>query len=199
MKTQYFETSRKLVFALTLAVLAAVSAATLNAQSSEEPTTDQTAAQGGDLDALEHSKPARARRLEGSWALTVTPAVPPGVPPVPPFRTYLSISRGGALVGSDRTRPFGSPQHGAWEHLGGNEFAATLIQDQFDATGNFVGTLTIRQKLTVIGDDQLEGVATAEIRDAVGNITAVRCATTKGERIKIEPLAPQCQSLTTPR
>jgi hypothetical protein len=65
--------------------------------------------------------------------------------------------------------------------------------------GNFVGTLKVRQKITLIGADEFVGVATAEIRDAAGNVTATRCATTHGVRIKIEPLAPQCQSITPPQ
>ena len=40
--------------------------------------------------------------------------------------TYITIARGGGLIGSDHNRTFGSPQHGIWTHLGGNEFASSL-------------------------------------------------------------------------
>jgi hypothetical protein len=148
---------------------------------------------------LEQLRQAQAQRLEGSWTNTVTPVVPPGVPPVPPFRTYVTFARGGGLIGSDRNRPFGSPQHGVWTHLGGDEFASTLIQDLFDVMGNFQGTQKVLTKVTLTGPDTLVGVATAELRDAAGNVTASRCATFRAERIKVEPLAPQCRSITPPQ
>ncbi|MBA3715102.1 MAG: hypothetical protein H0W76_22030 [Pyrinomonadaceae bacterium] len=142
---------------------------------------------------------AQARRLEGSWALIVTPVPPPGVPPLPPRHVYATFSRGGAAIGSDRGLPFGSPQHGVWKHLGGNEFAYTFIQDLFDATGNFQGTLKVRFKITLTGKDEFVGVANSQIRDADGNITLDGCSTFRAERIKIEPLAPRCQSITPPQ
>ncbi|MDQ3010636.1 MAG: hypothetical protein M3X11_08055 [Acidobacteriota bacterium] len=187
MEKQNFTATRKLLLALACAALLAV------------PTISARAQSGGILDVLEQARQAQAQQLEGSWVVTVTPAVPPGVPQPQSFRTYLTNSRGGASIGSDRTRPFGSPQHGTWAHTGGNEFAATQIQDLFDVMGNFQGTLTVRQKITLTGNDQFVGVATAETRDAAGNVTTMRCATTRGERIKIEPLAPQCQSITPPQ
>jgi hypothetical protein len=200
MKMQKLMTARRILLALTLGVMITVPTVTLRAQSSDEPTTVQNAVQeGGILDLLEQFRQAQAQRLEGSWALTVTPVVPPGVPPVPPFRTYLTISRGGACIGSDRTRPFGSPQHGTWAYVSGDEFAATQIQDLFDVMGNFVGTLKVRQRIILIGKDEFVSVANAETRDAAGNIVTSRCATTHGERIVIEPLAAQCQVITPPQ
>ena len=147
---------------------------------------------------LDHIRQARARQFEGSWAVTITPAVPPGVPQPPSFRAYATVSRGGAYFGSDRTRPF-SKQHGAWAHLGGNDFAFTFIEDLFDAMGNFAGIATVRARLTLNGRDEFVGVANGEQRDADGNLIFSRCSTVKGVRIKLEPLPPHCQSLTPPQ
>ena len=130
--------------------------------------------------------------------LTVTPVVPPGVPQPPSFRAHATVSRGGAYFGSGRTNPF-SKQHGAWAHLGGNDFAYTTIEDLFDAMGSFAGTTTVRVRLSVTGPDTYVGVANAEQRDAAGNLVANRCSTLRGERIKVEPLSPQCQSITPPQ
>jgi hypothetical protein len=104
MKKQKFVTARKILFALTLAGMIAIPTATLCAQSSDEPTTAQTAAQGGILDVLERIKQAQAQRLEGSWMITVTPAVPPGVPQPPSFRAYGTFARGGSLGEAHRHR-----------------------------------------------------------------------------------------------
>src|SRR5688572_10828653 len=52
-------------------------------------------------------------RLEGSWINTVSAIVPPGAPPRI-AQTYVTFAAGGASIGSDRTKPFASPQHGTW-------------------------------------------------------------------------------------
>ncbi len=199
MKKQKLMTAKRIIFALTLAVMIAVPAHTLRAQSSDEPTIPQTTTQGGGiLDVLEQIRQAQAQQLEGSWAVTVTPVLPPGAPPMPPSHAHATFSRGGGLFGSDRTRPFGK-HHGTWAHTGGNEFALTFIEDLFDGMGNFVGTLKVRTRVTVIGKDGYVGIANGEFRDAAGNVMRSGCATIRGERIKIEPLPPQCQSITPPQ
>jgi hypothetical protein len=191
---------RKLSAFLIGALIIAVSASVTRAQSSvdAERQVDQSASQGGILDVLGQIRQAQAQRFEGSWTVTVTPVVPPGAPQPPSFRAYGTASRGGAYFGSDRTRPF-SKQHGAWAHLGGDDFAYTINEDLFDALGNFAGTLTVRVKLTVTGNDTFVGVANGEQRDAAGNLVFNRCTTVRGQRIKVEPLSPQCQSITPPQ
>ncbi|HZN12071.1 MAG TPA: hypothetical protein VFC61_10350 [Blastocatellia bacterium] len=186
-------TVRKVIFALVLATMTAIPTIIARAQSGEpEHAAAQALAESGVVDVLEHVKQAQAQQLEGSWVVTVTPAVPPGVPQPPSFRAYGSFSRGGATFGSDRRRPT-SKQHGTWAHLGGNQFAWTAIEDLFDGMGNFTGSVTIRVRITVTGKDEFVGVSNGEERDAFGNVTFSRCGTIRGERIKIEPLAPQCQ------
>ncbi|MBI3427860.1 MAG: hypothetical protein HY011_33475 [Acidobacteria bacterium] len=202
MKQQKFAT--RIILALILATLIAVPAASLRAQSSAEPTTARVAAQGGGiLDVLEQARQAQAQQLEGAWAYTVTPVVPPGVPQPPSQRAYITVARGGGLSVYIRTGPGGpfyGEQHGVWEHMGGNEFALTAIRDEFDAQGNFLGTGKINTRLTLTGKDGFVGVGSREFRDPTGNIADItRCATIKAERIKIEPLAPQCQSITPPQ
>lgn len=192
-------TVRKVIFALVLAAMTAIPTTVARAQPAETAyPAAQADAQGGVFDVLEHVKQAQAQQLEGSWVVTVTPAVPPGVPQPPSFIAYGTYARGGAFFGSDRRRP-SSKQHGAWAHLGGNQFAWTAIEDLFDGTGNFTGSVTVRVRITVTGKDEFVGVSNAEERDAFGNVLFSRCGTVRGERIKIEPLAPQCQSVTPPQ
>jgi hypothetical protein len=132
--------------------------------------------------------------LEGSWINTVSPILPPGAPPLH-FRTYFTVSAGGAWIGSDRTRPFGSPQHGTWVHVQGHEYAWTSVQDLFDSAGTFLGTFKARARVQLVGKDDLVGVANVEQRDPSGNITLNRCARFTAVRIVVEPLASPCEDL----
>jgi hypothetical protein len=198
MKREKLMTARRILFALTLAGMIAIPTATLRAQTSDEQTTDQTASFGGILDILDQIRQAQAHRLEGSWVVTITPAVPPGVPQPPSFRAYATFARGGALIGTDTRRLF-NIQHGAWKHLGGNEFAFTVIEELVDVMGNFAGTVKIRVKLTVTGANEWVGVSSAEERNAAGVLVTIRCGTVRATRITVEPLPQQCHSITPPQ
>jgi len=204
MRKQTFISARRMIFVLTLAGMIVIPMATTRAQSSEASTnaekeTSEQRLPNVIIDLQERLRLLREQKFEGSWAATVTPVVPPGVPAVPSFQVYLTNSRGGASIGSDRTRPFSGPQHGTWEHTGGNSFAATHVQDLFDGMGNFLGTLTVRQRISITGQDEYVGVGNAETRDAFGVIVSSRCSTLRGVRVKVEPLAVQCQSIVPPQ
>ena len=132
--------------------------------------------------------------LEGSWINTVSPILPPGAPPIS-FQTYLTFSAGGASIGSDRTKPFGSPQHGSWVHVRGHEYAGTSVQDLFDSAGAFLGTFKARTRFELVGQDELVGVANVEQRDPSGNVVLNRCARFRALRVVVEALAPPCEGL----
>ena len=132
--------------------------------------------------------------LEGSWINTVSPILPPGVPPIT-IQTYFTVSAGGAWLGSDRTKPFASPQHGTWVHVRGHEYAWTSLQDLFDSAGTYLGTFKGRSRIELVGKDELVGVANVEQRDPAGNIVLNRCARFRAVRIVVEPLAPPCDGL----
>ena len=59
--------------------------------------------------------------------------------------------------------------------------------------------MIIRGRINVIGADEFVGVSNGEERDAAGNVVFNRCGTIPGERITIEPLAPQCQNIAPPQ
>ncbi len=189
MKTQKHMIARRLILTLALAGVVAIPAAIMRAQSYDRVIEGQTLAQTSD---------SKADRLEGSWVVTVTPAVPPGVPQPPSFRAYGTFARGGALIGSDPLRP-SSKQHGTWAHLRGNDFAWTAIEELFDVSGQSAGTIKVRARILVTGEDEFVGVSNGEQRDAAGNLIFNRCGTIRGERITIEPLAPQCQNIVPPQ
>jgi hypothetical protein len=190
-------TARKLTLSLFITLLVICAASLLHAQTSQE-THDADPAQTESYRAHNRWRELQAQRLEGSWDVIVTPAVPPGVPQPPSFHAYATFARGGAFIGSDRNRA-ASKQHGVWEHLGGNRFAYTAKEDLFDERGVFSGLLTIRVRVSLNGRDEFVGVANGERRDADGNIVFNRCSTVKATRIKTEPLAEQCQSLRPPQ
>jgi hypothetical protein len=188
---------------LILSNLIAIPFVRMRAQSNETASRIESMAQelgaqfpGGDL--IELLRKLRSEQLEGSWAVTVTPALAPGAPSAPSFHAYGTFARSGAMVGSDRQRPL-SKRHGAWTHVRGNEFAWTTIEDLFDATGKFAGTVKVRVRAYLIGKDELVGVSNGEFRDAAGNVTSSGCGTVKGERIKVEALPPECQNITPPQ
>jgi len=132
--------------------------------------------------------------LEGSWINTVSPILPPGVPPIT-FQTYVTVSAGGAWIGSDRTRPFASPQHGTWVRIKGHEYAWTAVQDLFDSAGTFVGTFKVRSRIQLVAKDEFIGVANVEQRDPGGNLQYSRCARFRGARVVVEPFESPCVGL----
>ena len=132
--------------------------------------------------------------MEGSWINSINPIVPPGVPPVT-IQSYVTVAAGGACLSSDRSMPFSSLRHGAWVHLGGHQYATTLIQDIFDAAGTFQGTFKVRTRAELVGKDEYVGIANVEQRDPNGNVVFNRCARLHGVRIVVEPLEPPCQGL----
>jgi hypothetical protein len=216
MKKYQFSTTKAICCTLTLAGMMAISANTARAQKPENDSRETPAAitQAQDVDQLEkriqklelldrqrrsdEAREKRAQQLEGSWDVNVTPVVPPSVPQPASFRAHTTFSRGGAMFGSDRNRPF-SKQHGNWDHIGGDEFVYTITEDLYNATATFSGTLKVRVKLTVLGPDEFIGVSNAEERDVDGNLVNNRCATIKGLRIAIEALSPQCLNIVPPR
>jgi hypothetical protein len=118
------------------------------------------------------------------------------VPPIGPFTAYSTFSRGGAFLGSARGSEFSAfanPQHGVWEHRGGNRYAFSFKQDLLNAEGRFIGGLTADTLVTLTGNDTLVGVTNAELRDGDGNLMlSLGCATVTGQRMTIGSLADSC-------
>ena len=181
--------SKNTLLVLTLIGGVALSTLLLRAQTSHETNdqfTSQTEAQSESQNSRGSLNEAQAQRVEGSWDNVVTPSVPPGVPQPPSFNVYSTFTRGNVYLGTDRAQPF--PQHGVWQHLGGNRFAFTFKQDTVDRLGNFTGVFKVSTRLRLVGNDTFVGTSSGEQRDPSGNVVVIRCATIRGTRIKIEPL-----------
>src|ERR1044071_5915458 len=113
MRTQKSMIATILTLTVALAAVLSIPAGVSWAQSDELVTEKQILAKTAD---------AKSERMEGAWIVTISPVVPPGVPPPPSFRAFGSCARGGAIIGSDARRA-ASKQQGTWMHLHGNEFA----------------------------------------------------------------------------
>ena len=83
--------------------------------------------------------------------------------------------------------------------MGGSEFAFTVIADAFNVVGSFVGTVEIRNSITLTGSDGFVSVGQLVVRNPAGTVLFSGCATGRGERIKVEPLGEQCQGIAPPQ
>jgi hypothetical protein len=78
-------------------------------------------------------------KLEGSWSVRITGG--PGTPTLPSwYRALVTFTREGGLAATITDSSI-STGHGAWIHTGHHEFAVTIELLQFDASGDFAGTL----------------------------------------------------------
>lgn len=90
-------TAKRIVLALMITGVLAISATLLSAQSSEgasgaEQVVDRAASQGELFDIFDRWREAQAQRLEGTWILTVSPASSHRRPSAPtrPSRMFVS-------------------------------------------------------------------------------------------------------------
>ena len=175
MKEQKSVTARRIILTLTLAGFIAIPVTRLRAQSSESISSDE---------ALSIRNPfsrglARSLRTDQEGSGT-TPRRFLGDHCHPGSASERATAAVLPRIRDPRTRrrahwhrpqqTVGGIQHGTWAHTEGNEFAWTFVQDLFDGVGAFVGTLTVRVKLTLIGKDEFVGVSNGESRDAAGNL-----------------------------
>jgi hypothetical protein len=134
---------------------------------------------------------ASAPSLEGSWNVVVGPGSPTE------FRTLVTYAAGGGLMATAPVVPppfHASTAHGTWERTGGHQFTFTFLALLYNPTGHFVGTLKVRETLTLDnGGDQYDGTSSIEVFDPLGNVIPAfsSCGgTAHGTRIDVEP--PPC-------
>jgi hypothetical protein len=85
--------------------------------------------------------------LEGSWRVTITGGE--GTPTLPDwYGALVTFTHEGGLVATITDGAI-STGHGAWTKVGNHEFAITIELRQFDAGGNFAGTLKATATITV--------------------------------------------------
>ena len=138
------------------------------------------------------------QRLDGSWSVTVTATSPP----LAPFSSLMTFTRGGGVVESRRLylpdSPFGplleTPGHGEWVRTGSREFTigfTFLLQgapDNLGAAGDLLGTdnIMMRIKLAASGET-FNGEFRSEIRDLDDNLVFVAEGDVDASRIRTQP------------
>jgi hypothetical protein len=122
--------------------------------------------------------------IVGSWAITITGQVE-GEEPFT-FVNFATIMPGGVLV---NTPPGGPLGHGAWEHIGDEEYALTILLPEFDDEGNLTGQTTIRSTIALGQDgDTFTGPYVNEFTDPTGAVLFAVGGTAEAERIVVEPM-----------
>ena len=134
---------------------------------------------------------SNAPSLEGSWDVVVGPGSPTE------FKTLVTYTAGGGLVATAPALPpvfHGSTVHGTWVRSGSKQFTYTFLSLIYDSTGQFAGTLKVREAITLnAAGDQYDGVSSIDVFDPAGNPIPPfsSCGgTSHGKRIEVE--APTC-------
>ncbi len=122
--------------------------------------------------------------IEGSWSAAVT------IDQGPTIVALVTYAAGGGLTESDILFPPSqvSTGHGSWS---GNRRVVTntIVKLNFNAAGQFVGTIKVRERVVLSRDgDEYQGAGKAEIFDPQGNLVASINFTTQGRRIEVESL-----------
>ena len=121
--------------------------------------------------------------LEGTWNVTVTPDPRMG----PPFPALVTFTSNGGLVVSDKLGP--GVGQGAWAQSGDHTFNYTILKLSFDSKGQFVGTLKVRQAITVNETfDALSGPSKVDFFDPAGKRTFSGPESIQGTRMRVEAI-----------
>jgi hypothetical protein len=130
---------------------------------------------------------AEARTIEGTWRVQITLRdCTSGQPLRSPFPALASFARGGTVTTADgglspASRTTGL---GVWSHSTGGTYTAVTEAFLFAPTGVNTGTQRITQHIEF---DRYEGTFEATINSTVldtqGNVFAVGCATSVGQRL----------------
>ncbi len=134
-------------------------------------------------------------RLEGSWSGTATALVPVGLPQI---RDLITFTRDGNVIESRSpfvpATPIGplleTAGHGEWVRTGWRDYEVKfvfLIQRPPASDGAFVGTETVRMRLTLDrSGETLTGTLTSEIRSPNNLVLFTANGTYNATRIRVE-------------
>ena len=139
---------------------------------------------------------SNARKITGSWLVTVSPE---GAPTS--FQGLITFMDGGGVVASAQgdvllnappnTVAVATAGHGSWDKTGPHEYSFTFRQIFYDADGNFQGGAKIRSRAKVSrSGDKWTAPLQVEWFDAYGNVVFEGQGTQQATRIKVEPLTP---------
>jgi hypothetical protein len=127
---------------------------------------------------------ARHDRIVGLWDVQVTNFnCSTGVPLVS-FRGLHKYERGGTAQVVPATNPALLSAHmGIWRHVRGNNYQLTFKMFRFDAAGNNIGWVVVKNDVAINEDATgYAGTGQAEIFDSNGNSVGMSCPAFTGTR-----------------
>jgi hypothetical protein len=130
----------------------------------------------------------RARRIEGTWRVQVTPGSCQGVPGPVSFPGKNTFIPGGSFIatGSTTTPFLLSTGQGVWEHLGGRDFVAVYEFFAYTQDHVFVGTQKVTQNIELdpVDQDRFTSTNSFETIGPNGNVIGSGCATLVAQRME---------------
>jgi len=199
------DTIWRILFALTLVGIIAIPAATLCAQSSDEATNAQTAAQGEILDlsalpvfarhgqdmqdskAIQEDTPghtALAGRIEGVWDVRVTIRQCDTGAFIRNVRAMNMFIHGGTLTETAPNLLRGSSL-GTWGPVGAHDYTAVFRFFRFNPDGSFAGTTKVTRNIELSRDaNEFTATGSFENFDANDNLISSGCATETASRLE---------------
>jgi hypothetical protein len=173
MKTQLRRTEMTSTLRRTLAGLALVTTLTLAVALLYMPSASALQSTGG--------------RIDGTWRVQVTLRNCQSGAELRTFPAILTFANGGTLTGTSTVLSPGlrSPDHGIWEHTGGQNYRAVDEAFIFNPAGVWVSTQRLTQSIELAGKaDSFTSNANTEFFDTAGNVTATGCATAVAARME---------------
>ena len=100
------------------------------------------------------------------------------------FRALHKYERGGTGQVVPATSPVGLSEHSMiWKHLQGNDYRTAIKAFRFDASGNNIGWIVIRNEISISGDaNSYSGYGMAEIYNSDGVLVGASCPSFTGTR-----------------
>jgi len=127
---------------------------------------------------------ARENRIVGLWDVQVTNANCDTGATLASFRGMHKYELGGTAQIIPATNPLGLSAHaGIWRHVRDNEYTLTFKMFRFDAAGNNIGWIIVKNTVS-INDDATEyhGSGQAAFFDVNGNTIGRSCPVFSGTR-----------------
>jgi len=100
------------------------------------------------------------------------------------FRALHKYELGGTGQVVPATSPVGLSEHSMiWSHIRGNDYRAAVKAFRFDAAGNNIGWIIIRNDVSISGDaNSYSGYGIAEVYNSAGVLIAASCPSFTGTR-----------------
>jgi hypothetical protein len=177
--------SKRIFWTLLIAVIIALSATVMQAQSTEQTGGNQ---EQQETPTLEHSRRERQQAIVGTWLTTLASTGSKGLITFQADGTVIYSVQG--EVSTAPNRPPHTSLHGVWRHLGGRRFGYTVWDVWYDAnTNQLIQFGKLRGEVTLSADrDEASVRGKLEFFNPQGDLLLSREGLSNFKRIKFEPL-----------